>query len=430
MTPRVVVNYGLGAASPAVIAAAAAGTCDLTWHCDLADPHCKAMLPVLRRLGHVTVSGPGALLDDVTRGLGTLRPRGITTFCDARVLQTAQLASRLGLPGNPPPAATLITDKYAQRQALRSSGLQDLQYRLVTTYAALERAVRGLNGPVIVKPVHGQGSRHTFRIAAEGDFIAVRAAVLPAELAEGYIVEEELAGRPAELGDGIADYVSVETVTAGGEHHVVGIVGRLTLAYPFRERGGFYPSTLEGELANAVSRLAASALTALGVSSGVSHTEIKLTPRGPEILEVNGRLGGHVAWLIRRNRGPDLVRAALLTALGESPVLETDPAGGVAFRHVPPAPQRIGVADRVDGVRQVRDMPGVEAVEMRVRRGTPVDWREGTGSCLAEISGWAGTHREMVRCTSRIEDLLRVTLAGQPGPGTGCEVNGHEQCAK
>lgn len=428
MIPRVVVNYGLGSASPAVIAAAAAGTCDLTWHCDLADPHCQAMIPVLRRLGPVTVSGPDASLDDVTRDLAALRPRGITTFCDARVLQTAELASRLGLPGNPPPAASLITDKYAQRQALRSSGLQDLQYRLVTTHDALERTVRELTGPVIVKPVHGQGSRHTFRIAAESDFAAVRAAVLPAELAEGYIVEEELAGRSGELGDGIADYVSVETVTAGGEHHAAGVVGRLTLAYPFRERGGFYPSTLQGDLSDAVSRLAASALTALGASSGVSHTEIKLTPRGPEILEVNGRLGGHVAWLIRRNGGPDLVRAALLATLGESPALNTRPPGGVAFRHVPPAPLRIGVADRVDGVRQVRDMPGVEAVEMRVRRGTLVDWREGTGSCLAEISGWADTHQEMVRCTSCIEDLLRVTFAG-PWPGTGCEV-GNEQRAK
>ncbi|MDQ2813594.1 MAG: hypothetical protein M3Z75_17440 [Actinomycetota bacterium] len=430
MIPRIVVNYGLGAASPAVIAAAAAGTCDLTWHCDLADPHCKAMLPALRRLGPVTASGPGASLDDTAQDLAALSPDGITTFCDTRVLQTAELAWRLGLPGNAPATASLITDKYAQRQALRSSGLQDLQYRLVKTYAALERAVRELDGPVIVKPVHGQGSRHTYRIAAGDDLRAVRAAVAPGELAEGYIIEEELAGRPGDLGDGIADYVSVEIVTACGDHRVAGIVGRLALAYPFRERGGFHPSTLEGELANAVSRLAASALTALGASSGVSHTEIKLTPRGPEILEVNGRLGGHVAWLIQRNGGPDLVRAALLTALGESPALETYPPSGVAFRHVPPAPLRIGIADRVDGVRQVQDMPGVEAVELRVRRGTPVDWREGTGSCLAEISGWTTTHQEMVRCTSRIENLLQVSLAGQPRPGTGSEVNGHEQRAR
>lgn len=419
MTRRVVVTYGLGSASPGTIAEAATGACDLVWQCDLADPHCRVMIPILRRLGTVVTCEPGASFDDRARAISALRPAGITTFCDARVRETAELASRLGLLFHELPAAAKITNKYTQRQALRSAGLQDLRYRLVTSHGALAGAARDLKTAVIVKPVHGEGSRHTFRIARAADLDAVLAGVSAAEMAEGYIVEEELAGSPGALGAGIGDYVSVETVTLRGEHQVAGIVGRLALAHPFRERGGFYPSTLNRDLAESVSRLAVDALTALGVSAGVSHTEVKLTPQGAEILEVNGRLGGHVAWLIRRNGGPDLVRAALLASVGQRTDLGTHTPAGVAFRHVPPAPVRVGIATAVQGVREVRALPYVESVEMRVRRGTRVDWREGTGSCLAEISGWARTHRQMVRCTSRIEELLQVSLAEQPSPVPG-----------
>ncbi len=411
MTPLVAVNYGVGSASPSVIAASAGGCCDLLWHCDAADEHGAKMRPVLARLGTVVMSAPDATTDERATAIAAHRPDGIVTFCDHLLVETAEFARRLELRYQSPSAAVPLTDKSAQRQVFRSAGLQRLGFSRASSPAALACAVSEVGLPAVVKPVHGYGSSHTFRLAGEGDLEAVMACLPAAVLADGFIVEEELAGQPGVLGDGIGDYVSVETVTVGGEHHAVGIVGRLSLAPPYRERGGFYPSTLAPDVARAVMELAIRALSALGVSCGVCHTEIKLTPSGPEILEVNGRLGGHVSWLLRRHGGPDLIRAVLLAALGcWDPPAPYEPAG-VAFRHVPPAPMRVGTVVSVDGIREVRAMTCVEDLAMRIRRGMVLDWREGTGSCIAEISGWADSHAAMVSYTTQIEDKLRVSLA-------------------
>jgi hypothetical protein len=58
----------------------------------------------------------------------------------------------------------------------------------------------------------------------------------------------------------------------------------------------------------------------------------------------------------------------------------------------------------------VRELACVADVALRIRRGTRLDWREGTGSYLAEISGMAGTHEEMAESVERIEQLIQVSL--------------------
>lgn len=410
MKPRIVLNYGIGSASPSAIAAAARGKYDLTWLCDLRDTHSRAMVPILSRLGTVVTGTGGSSLDERAAAIAAYGPVGIVTFCDTLVWDTAQLARKIGLPYHTPHTARAVTDKYVQRQVLAAAGLQDISFRRVKSRGALINAVCELRRPVVVKPLHGQGSRNTFRIRGPADLKAMLATVNGA-VTRGFIVEEELPGIPDdELGPGVGDYVSVETVTVRGRHHVAGVVGRLTLATPFRERGWFYPSTLDASTADEVRRLVLRALTALGIRTGVTHTEVKLTPHGAEIIEVNGRLGGHVSWLIGRHGGPDLIDAALQASLDRVQAGPASAPRGVAFRHAPPAPMRVGVVEEVTGLREVRGMACVETVEVKVRRGMMLDWREGTGSCLAEISGVAGSHQEMVERTDRIERLLQVSL--------------------
>lgn len=410
MKPRIVVNYGLGSASPTAIAATVQEKYDLLWLCDLGDAHSRAMLPFLSRLGTVVTTTPDAEPDDRTKAVCAADPAGIVTFCDALVWDTARLAWRAGLPGHSPHTARSITDKFAQRRVLAAAGLQEIEFRLVKSPSAVVDAVHELKRPVIVKPVHGQGSSNTFHVASPADLRSTLAS-LNGALRDGFVVEEELAGNPGALGPGVGDYVSVETVTVEGRHHVVGVVGRLSLAPPFRERGAFYPSNLDPATMAAVCALVLRALTAMGVTVGVCHTEVKLTPKGPDIIEVNGRLGGHVSWLIRRNGGPDLIDMALQASLGRWASLDATAFAGVSFRHLPPAPMRVGIVKSVAGIRDARDMAGVEKVEVRARRGMTLDWRRGTESCLAEISGMANSAEEVIRCTDQIERRLKVALA-------------------
>src|SRR5690349_12354441 len=81
----------------------------------------------------------------------------------------------------------------------------------------------------------------------------------------------------------------------------------------------FQPAALPPTTTDAVLELAGSAVAALGVKHGVTHVEIKVTADGPRLIEVNGRLGGYVAALLRRSTRYDLLRQALRIALSQPP---------------------------------------------------------------------------------------------------------------
>jgi carbamoylphosphate synthase large subunit len=65
------------------------------------------------------------------------------------------------------------------------------------------------------------------------------------------------------------------------------ITGKYPLLPPFRERGDFWPAWLTDDERDREGPLTSEALRALGITTGVAHTEIKLTPDGPRIIEVN-----------------------------------------------------------------------------------------------------------------------------------------------
>jgi len=84
------------------------------------------------------------------------------------------------------------------------------------------------------------------------------------------------------------------------------VTGRFPLAPPFRETGSFLPSDLGPADQDAVVALAGAASEAMQVLNGLLHTEIKMTPEGPRIVEINGRVGGGISGMIARLGGPSL----------------------------------------------------------------------------------------------------------------------------
>lgn len=102
------------------------------------------------------------------------------------------------------------------------------------------------------------------------------------------IVEEYLPGRDDQP---LGDYVAVECAVDGGVV-ALAVTGKLRLLPPFRETGQFWPARLPADEREEIIDLAVAALEALDVRTGLAHVEIKLTPAGPRVIEVNGRLGG------------------------------------------------------------------------------------------------------------------------------------------
>ncbi len=398
------VMYGMGAASPSEIVAALPPGWRVCWLAGKADAVSAPLRTVLEQ------SGPVHYWQDFLASRAPVKLDAVTTFCEPMVLPAALVRQELGLRGTSAEAARLLTDKFLQRQRLAQAGLEETPCLPVLAPAELAPALDSIGLPAVVKPRTSVGSAYTFHIRSQADLDHVIANIPPDVWASGgMVVEPELRGRG--LSDvGLADYVSVETLSAYGRHIPVAVTARLALAPPFRERGGVMPAGLgQADLAQ-VTELAVAALSAIGVSDGVSHVEIKLQAGGASVIEVNGRLGGHIAWLWRRVGGGDLVALEIGAACQREAAWPEPASDVIAFRYLLPAPLTVGRVKAVSGLARVRELPGVELVQLRARPGTVVDWRQGSGSYIALVSGAASAYGAMHHCIERIESLVKVSL--------------------
>merc|ERR1712039_703778 len=108
----------------------------------------------------------------------------------------------------------------------------------------------------------------------------------------------------------------------------------------FNETWGVCPSLLPVYRQRELRELGVACVRALGFSSGVFHVECKYTSTGPQLIEVNARMGGgpvHEANL--RVWGVDLVEEAIFIALGipARPFAPEAPMEPVANYFVPAA---------------------------------------------------------------------------------------------
>lgn len=402
--PTLGVMYGIGAASPSEIVAALPPQWRVCWLVDEEDAASAALRVVLER------TGPVRLWREFIDSRDAKALSSITTFCDKMVVPAALAREKLGLEGTSVRSAQVLTDKLLQRQLLTDLGLDATPCIAVNAVDELYSAVAGTRLPVVVKPRKGFGSAYTFRVDTKEAIERVAAEIPSAVWRKGgVVVEQELLGRGLS-NSRLADYVSVETLSVDGQHTAIAVTGRLSLAPPFRERGGVLPCDLSGIDREKVTALAIQVLAATGVRTGVSHVEVKLRTEGAALIEINGRLGGHVSWLYKRRGGGDLV-AMDIAAASRTTIPWREPRGDVvAFRYLLPAPLTVGCVASIRGIDDARRLAGVEMVQLRARRGTVVDWREGSGSYIALISGAADSYEAMHRCIDQLDAHIQLEL--------------------
>jgi len=393
------VVYDEGSAGPGEIAAAARGAgADVFLVVDRAAPHVARLAPALgRRFDLLDITG--LTTEAAAARVCARAPDGLLTFSEHRMAATSAFAAAAGVKRwHTPETTRLLTDKYLQRRALADAGVDTTPCVLVPVGGAA-RAVGEVGLPAVLKPRQGTGSRHVRAVWTVEEAVA---AVAECPQGTDLLAERLLVGDPAAAGSPWGDYVSVETAVSDGDCRPVCVTGKFALAEPFRERGSFLPHTLDDRTATQVTALAEAAIGALGVRDGVVHTEIKLTGRGPRVIEVNGRVGGLVADLLRRGADYDLVGTAVRLALGLP--LETEPVvGGVAYQYTLLAPMDATSLVGFGGLDRLRAVPGVDLVDVRATPGQSVDWRAGATGRLGRLHGQVPDHATLERTTRAIE---------------------------
>ncbi len=358
---------------------------------------------LLRHLGRV-VAIESQDLELAAQTLTEAGIDGIVTFVDDHLVLAADLAAMLGLPHHTPAVARTVANKYLQRSALAAAGVPGPCFWHLPAgldHDALERAIAEVTYPAVLKPVHGSASRGIVEVASAD---ALRSAHRPNV---EHIVEAYLPDTPARDAR-FASYLSVESVVSHAEISHVALTGRFPLEGSCRETGNFIPAAVPAGLEQQLLEIADQAIRALGITDAALHTEIKLTPAGPRVIEVNGRLGGRPPFVLQRVSDVNLFRAACEIALGR-PVRYRGLAEcrGVGFWRMIQPPACAREVANVHGAAEVMAFPGVDTVRIRRGPGEPVDVALGTDGAVATVHGSAETLDALASVIEAIDEGLR-----------------------
>jgi biotin carboxylase len=242
---------------------------------------------------------------------------GVMTFMEFYVPLAARAAHRLGLPGITPESAMQARNKYLMRTRLAEAGVPGARFRSVRSFQEARDFADLVGYPNVIKPINMAGSRGVIRNDNVEDlrrhFEIVREFVPPFGVGKEnlYLTEEFLDG---------PEY-SVEAVSFQGDVNIAAITKKvLAGGNYFVEIGHVMPADIDPDLERQIKDLACQAIAALGIVNGGIHTEMKITSKGPRIVEVAARLGGDsIPELVELAVGVDLWRDVICVAVGEKP---------------------------------------------------------------------------------------------------------------
>ena len=413
--PRLAVAYDVTSSSPLELTEALGGRCDVVWVVDVSSPSLGAWARLLPRLGRV-VDLADRSLDEVAEELRDTGVDGVVAFTDSQLPIAARLAETLGLDGNPVPVIDALTDKVVQREALGAAGLPGPRFVAVGADTPADRVaglVAGLAHPVVVKPRKGSGSQDTVRLEVPAATVDYLRGMLGAGSCPDLIVEEWLADEVGASHGPFADYVSVEAVARRGIVVPLAVTGKFPLADPCRETGNFLPHHLAPAEAEEVRELAVRAAEALGVTSGALHIEVKLTPDGPRVIEVNGRIGGGgIDALYAMVHGCTITGIAAAVALGEQVDLgvvgDHRPDDRFAYTYFVQAPREARILRGLGNLEELQGLEGVVATGVNRTVGDALDWRDGSMGYLLSVRGTVHGIEALARVPRRGGDVRDV----------------------
>jgi biotin carboxylase len=370
--------------------------------------------------GHWPYVDQALLLDygDVDRLLPLVRAlheaypfQAAVSLFELGLLPAARINEALGLGGESVDTVELLLDKWRMRRHLAARGISPVASAVGRSAQDVREFVQAHGLPIIIKPIRESGSLGVFRIRDRAD---VDAAVerfrslddrqwttrdlSSADSFDEFLIEEFLDGPE----------ISVETLTFDGRHVVVAVTDKECVGDGFVEIGHSQPSGRSPETLGEVTRLVTEFLDAVGLRNGPAHTEIKLTSRGPRIVESHNRIGGdRINDLTQIAYGVDMERYALGAGFGVVEPLTTspEPRGGAAVRFLTPEPGRVV---QVTGVDAVRADPAFVDVQVTVEPGDdvpPLTWNEDK---IGHVIARGATATEAIAHAGRLAAAIHV----------------------
>ena len=302
--------------------------------------------------------------------ISTVEPvDGLAVINEHELPAAAAIGARLGLPAPSPETVTAVNNKEAMRSVLRAAGVDSTLARIVETAADVTGFAKEAGYPLICKPLGGAGSRGIARIDREAD---IEQALAYSRSGTGPLQSGAVMAEQFHTG---TEY-SIESVSQDGTHLTVCITAKYSDPAHYVELGHVLPAPLDPNSEQDITATVHAALDALGITTGVTHTEVIVTADGTHITETHIRpAGDRIPEMLNRARAIDLLALVVKIAL-RRPVLDEvstllrDGYGCGQYAAIWYAsPAQRGRVVSVDGIEDARAVPGVCEVKVKAGAG-------------------------------------------------------------
>ena len=339
--------------------------------------------------------------DAVLKAAEQFNPDGIMTLAtDMPMRGVSRVSDKMHLHSISYETSFKATDKYEMIKAFKAHGVPSPWYFVVDSIDEM-RALEGkLSYPCIIKPTDNAGSHGVAKVYSFEELLGNYDYSHSSSRGGRVIIEEYLDGPE----------VSVEVMVVDGDVHILQITDKITTGAPhFVEMGHTQPSQLPVETQNQIREVAESACKSLGINKGPAHVEMKVTARGPVMIELGARMGGDniTTHLVPLSTGIDMVRSTIKVALGEEPDIKPTLQYGSAIRYFDVS---CGIIKAIEGREDAEKIPGVRQITFTKGVGEESTPIECSNDRIGFVIAQAATAKEAADVCDRAMATIRIEI--------------------
>eukprot|EP00927_Polykrikos_kofoidii_P002531 TRINITY_DN1100_c0_g1_i9.p1 TRINITY_DN1100_c0_g1~~TRINITY_DN1100_c0_g1_i9.p1 ORF type:complete len:597 (-),score=98.51 TRINITY_DN1100_c0_g1_i9:216-2006(-) len=352
----------------------------------------------------------------------------VCTFVELSIPVVARICEVLGLPGASTAAIDAARDKHKTRGIMKAAGLPTPKNALIHNEADIKAGAEMVGFPAVLKPISGAASLGVKKVVDFED-LCVSYREVCAELGSLVVVSGALQTKDASnkgvSATNVVDMtvlleqyldgpeVDVDMVVSGGEWRYAAVSDNGPTAEPyFNETWAVSPSAIPVQQQRELKELAIKSVEALGFWSGVFHVELKYTSSGPQLIEVNARMGGGPIFETNLQVwGVDLVEETLFCALGipSRPVVPKKPLTHIAYYLAPC--QTSGTVKSLPDIDLLNQDDDVIWVKPLVKIGDRVVGpNDGLPTWVLDFCIKKPSSKEALECILKMEAENRVTV--------------------
>ena len=339
--------------------------------------------------------------DAVLSAAEKFKPDGIMTLAtDMPMRCVAKVSDQMRLHSISYETAFKATDKYEMIKAFKAYGVPSPWFYTVDSFGELKALEGMVTFPCIIKPTDNAGSHGVAKVDSFEELLSSYEYSHSCSRFGKVIIEEYLDGPE----------VSVEVMVIDGAVNVLQITDKITTGAPhFVEMGHTQPSSLPFDVQRQIREVAKSACLSLGLDKGPAHVEMRVTDRGPMMIELGARMGGDniTTHLVPLSTGIDMVGATIRVALGEIPDIKPSLNCGSAIRYfnLP-----FGTIDSIKGIDAAKKKRGVKQITFTKTVGEKSSRIECSNDRIGYVIAQGNNAEQAVRVCNEAMNMISVII--------------------